>query len=91
MAPEMLKERVKYCFFILLLFNNLGSLPQKEVDIWSLGIILYILLEMKFPYTNLNNVNRLKEEILDKNSVKKIIVYNFNFERFLNCCFHRVR
>jgi serine/threonine protein kinase len=58
---------------------------SKEDDIWALGIILYFLIELRYPYANIDNPVLLKKEIMksklikdgkvDKTILVKIILY----------------
>ena len=52
----------------LLLDNNKGeylACHDYQTDMWSLGIILYFLCYSKLPFTQLENIDQLRNEILN--------------------------
>ena len=50
-APEILNARV-------------GEVHDKTVDIWSLGMIVYELLTLERPYSNLQSIAEISQRIL---------------------------
>ncbi len=49
---------------------------EKECDVWSLGIIMYILVYKQFPFTNSGDLEVLKGNIL--NMEAKFPTFNKN-------------
>jgi serine/threonine protein kinase len=75
MAPEMLDLEGMYCFIICLFAFFLISRPGKECDIWSLGILLFVLIEMRYPHQSFYKEMKERQRNIEiKNEIKKGLV-----------------
>jgi serine/threonine protein kinase len=103
MAPEMIDLEGMYCFIFFFFFFWIIfyyyyyylyffsiSRPGKECDIWSLGILLLILIEMRYPYQSFyKQMDERQRNIEIKNEIKKGLikdgkVFFFQFFFFMN-------
>jgi serine/threonine protein kinase len=63
----------------------LTSRPGKECDIWSLGILLFFLIEMRYPYQSYyKQFDRKEEKIIE---IKKEIKEGLVKDGKVNFCF----
>jgi serine/threonine protein kinase len=59
----------------LCIFFFLTSRPGKECDIWSLGILLFFLIEMRYPYRSYYEQLKPMEKTIEiKKEIKKGLV-----------------
>jgi serine/threonine protein kinase len=74
-----------YIIVVIILFALfLISRPGKESDIWSLGILLFFLIEMRYPYQSFyKQMNGRQQSIEIKNEIKKGLVKDGKVNFFL--------
>jgi serine/threonine protein kinase len=72
--------------FLFLLISR----PGKECDIWSLGILLFFLIEMRYPYQSFYKKMNSRQQLVEiRNEIKKGLVKDgkVNFFFFLQIIF----
>jgi serine/threonine protein kinase len=100
MSPEMVDlDGMFFLFFVCFHYIIFISGSGKESDIWSLGILLFVLVEKKYPYSSvyreMNEFHRKREIIKEiKNGVLKsgkVLITTFVYVFFFFVYLYRFR